>query len=133
MTGVVMRMAEAVARSPYAGISRAGRGRRRFYRVDWWFNAATRISGPNGPRSWTGLQFPGETPPRAHHDWAVAPVNGYGFQKLLNSRRRRNPEEIARVFLTEFLTANGYYEFSATVDEVIPQAASRLKAVTPPT
>lgn len=128
MAYVVMRTAQAVARKPYTEVSRAGRGWRRFARVDWWFQAGTRISGPSGPRSWTGLRFPSQTPPRAHHDWAVAPPSGYGFQRLVNSRRRRAPEEIARVFLSEFLTANGYYEFSEARDEVIAHAASRLKS-----
>ena len=127
MASIVMQAAQAVARKTYTEVLRARRGWRRFARVDWWFQAATRISGPNGPRSWTNLRFPGQIPPRAHHDWAVAPPSGYGFQRLVNSRRRRAPEEIARVFLGEFLTANGYYELSEVVDEVIAHAASRLE------
>ncbi len=132
MAYVVMRMAQAVARKPYTAVSKVGTGRRRFARVDWWFHAGTRISSPAGPRSWTGLRFPGEAPPRARHDWAVAPVDGYGFQRLVNSRRQRAPQEIARVFLTEFLKANGYYGFSAPVEEVITQAASRLESEASP-
>jgi hypothetical protein len=105
--------------------AKAGRGWRRRARVDWWFHVATAISGAAGPRSWTALRFPGEAPPRARHDWAAAPVEGYGWERLRNSRRRRPPEEIARAFLTEFLTANGYYEFSDALETTIAEA-SRL-------
>jgi hypothetical protein len=52
-------------------------------------------------------------------------VEGYGWERLRNSRRRRPPEEIARAFLTEFLTANGYYEFSDALETTIAEA-SRL-------
>lgn len=98
MATVVMRMARAVARAPYTEVSKAGRGWRRRARVDWWFHAATGISATTGPRSWTALRFPGDAPPRARHDWAAAPAEGYGWPRLRNSRRRRPPEAIARAF-----------------------------------
>ena len=41
MTIVIAQLADAVGRRPWADLSRAGRGRRRFARVDWNFNLAT--------------------------------------------------------------------------------------------
>lgn len=127
MACVIVRLASAVARAPYAELSRAGRGRRRFARVDWWFHAATAISTATGPRTWTALRFPGAEPPRAKHDWAAAPPGGYGYEQLLNSRRSRPPEQIARTFLIEFLRANGYYEFGGAVEEILTEARSRVE------
>lgn len=131
---VVMRLAAAVGRKPYAELSKTGRGRRLRARVDWWFHAATGISGANGSRSWTALRFPGKAPPRARHEWAAAPPDGYGWQRLLNSRRRKPPDEVARVLLNEFLTANGYYEFADAVDGTLAAASARLdeQPSTPP-
>ena len=62
---VVHRLANAVAADSYRQISRAGRGRRRFARVDWWFQLAGSVSGHNGQRHWTGLRFAQAPPPRA--------------------------------------------------------------------
>jgi hypothetical protein len=65
MAAVVARLAGTVAHRPYAQLSNAGRGRRRFARVDWWFNLTADISHTDGSRAWTGLRFTGATPPRA--------------------------------------------------------------------
>lgn len=132
MASVVIRMAAAIARPPYAELSRAGRGRRRRARVDWWFHVATNISAASGSRSWTELKFSAEMPPRARHDWAAAPADGYGWERLRNSRRNRRPEDVARSFLAEFLTANGYYEFSEALENTIAEASGSLEAPAAP-
>ena len=48
---MVVHLARALARRPYGELSRAGRGRRRFARVDWWFNLAAEIDTPEGRRA----------------------------------------------------------------------------------
>jgi hypothetical protein len=125
MSATIMSLAVAVGRRPYAELSEAGRGRRRFARVDWWFHLATAVSGPNGPRHWTGLKFPGATPPRAQQKWPAAPIDGYGYERLRSSRRTKLPTEIASVFLTELLAANGYYDFRNAVAETVEAALGR--------
>lgn len=124
MTSVITQLAAAVGRRPYTELSKAGRGWRRRARVDWWFHMATAISGPNGSRSWTALKFPGNAPPRARHEWAAAPIEGYGWPRLRNSRRTKPPEDVARVFLAEFVAANGYYDFTTAVEAAVQQHAA---------
>lgn len=115
LASIVRQLAAAVGRHPYSELSRAGRGHRRFARVDWGFNLATGITEGGGHRPWKGIRFAGETPPRAQHDWPAAPPDGYVQMRLRNSRRRRDPAEVAEVFLTELAAANGYYEFALAV------------------
>ncbi len=46
-------------------------------------------------------------------------MSGYGWDTLLNSRRRRRPEQVASVFLREFLADNGYFEFTDAITEAV--------------
>jgi hypothetical protein len=119
MATVIAELADAVGRRPWTALSRAGRRRRRFARVDWHFNLATRVSDADGPSPWTSLCFVGEPPPRASGQAPGAPIGGYGWERLRNTRRKKQGEEIARVFLAEMLTASGYYEFDAAVTRTV--------------
>jgi len=121
MASVVAQLASAVGRRPYTEISNAGRGHRRFARVDWWFHLATATSGPNGSQHWTGLRFPGEGPRRAQNWSPAMPVDGYAWNELQNSKRSR-PSEVARAFLSALLGANGYYQFAEAMDVTVRQA-----------
>lgn len=129
MATVIAQLADAIGRQPYAELSKAGRGRRRLARVDWNFNLATRVSGPNGPRAWTGLTFVGEAPPRARGQFPGAPVGGYGWPRLRSSRRKKPGEEIAGVFLSEMLTASGYYDFDPAVGSTIESVRAARAAL----
>jgi hypothetical protein len=100
-------------------ISRAGRGRRRFARVDWWFQLAGSVSGHNGQRHWTGLRFAQAPPPRAAHRWPAAPLEGYAGEKLTNVRRRTPAPKVADVLLTDIVKANRYYDFDACVEQTV--------------
>jgi hypothetical protein len=121
MAWLVAQLAAAVGRRPYTEISNAGRGRRRFARVDWWFHLATATSGPNGSRNWTGLKFPGEEPLRAQNWSPAMPTDGYSWKELVNSKRSKPPSEVARSFLGALLGANGYYEFANAVELTVNQ------------
>ena len=81
MASVVAQFATALGRRPYTEISNAGRGRRRFARVDWWFHLATAMSGANGAQHWTGLKFPGDGPLRAQNWSPAMPVDGYAWKQ----------------------------------------------------
>jgi hypothetical protein len=122
IAAVVARLARAVARRPYAEISKAGRGRRRFARVDWGFNLEADVSFPEGSRPWTGLKFPGAAPPRARDQHLSASPAGYGHEQLRNRRRGSPASEIAGVLLGEILAANGYYQFTTAVDQAVDSA-----------
>jgi hypothetical protein len=116
---IIVQLAAAIGRRPYSEIAKIGRGRRRFGRVDWWFHLATGVSGGEGSRYWTGLVIDGQTPPRAGQQYPAAPPHGYCGQELRNSRRSRDPHEIARALLARVLAENGYYEFSSAIDETM--------------
>jgi hypothetical protein len=126
---VVNRLAAAVAGDSYRQISCAGRGRRRFARVDWWFQLAGSVSDPEGQRHWTGLRFPHAPPPRATHHWPAAPLDGYAGEKLSHARRRTPAGEVANILLSELVTANGYYDFAASLEQTV----SASLAAGPPT
>lgn len=134
MTTVIAQLAGAVGRRPYAELSKAGRGRRRFARVDWWFHLATGVSGSTGPRYWTRLKFAGEGPPRAQGQYPAAPIDGYGWPRLRNSRRTKPADQVARTFLTELLAASGYYDFNHalthTVERVLTPGADKGQSAT---
>jgi hypothetical protein len=130
MTTLIAQVADAVGRRPWTELSKAGRGYRRFARVDWNFNLATRVAGDAGPRAWTGLTFVGEAPPRASGQSPGAPVGGYGRARLRNSRRTKPGEEIARIFLAEMLTASGYYEFDHAISRTIESVRAARAALT---
>ncbi len=53
----------------------------------------------------------------------AAPPDDYGYLRLRNSRRHRNPEDVAQAFLTDLLAANGYYDFAESVDRTVERAA----------
>jgi hypothetical protein len=116
---VVAGLARAVGGDTYAQLSRAGRGRRRFARVDWWFQLAVSVPGDNGPRHWTGLKFAVAEPPRAAHRWPASPPEGYAGTELRSVRRRKPAAEIARTMLTAVVTANGYYDFASAVEKTV--------------
>jgi hypothetical protein len=127
---VVDQLAGAVAGDTYREISRAGRGRRRFARVDWWFQLAGSVSGETGQRPWTGLRFAAEAPPRAANHWPAAPTYGYGGEQLGSVRRRTPGRVIARNLLSEIVKANGYYDFAACVEHTVTGALSEGRPTT---
>jgi hypothetical protein len=116
---VVGQLATAVAGDAYREISRAGRGRRRFARVDWWFQLTTSVSGDGSQRHWSGLKFTQAPPPRAAHQWPAAPLNGYAAEGLGHVRRQTPSFEIANALLGEVVKANGYYAFADSVEETV--------------
>lgn len=118
---VVVHLARALARRPYGELSRAGRGRRRFARVDWWFNLAAEIDTPEGRRAWTGLTFPAGSPPRAGQRYPSSPADGYGSEAL-RGRRRGAPSRAVQALVGEVLATNGYYDFTAALDQTVEQA-----------
>lgn len=119
MTRVVGQLASAVAGDAYAAVSCAGRGRRRFARLDWWFQLGVSMPGDNGARHWTGLRFAEAEPPRAAHRWPAAPQDGYAAEELSSVRRRKQPAEVAQTFLTGVVKANGYYDFTTAVKQTV--------------
>ena len=127
MIAVIGRLVLAVGRSPYADISRAGRGRRRFARLDWRFNLAAAISSTEGERSWSGLRFPDVQPQRARDQRPSPTPVGYGLEKLRNTRRSTHPARLARVFVTDMLVANGYFEVSAAVEQGLESGLNMLE------
>jgi hypothetical protein len=124
IAAVLADLAAAVGRRPYAEVSRAGRGRRRFARVDWSINLAPYVSTADGERAWTALRFVDEVPPRAQHQQPAASPTGFGAQRLRNRRRKMVPVKVARVVLGDVLAANGYYEFAAAVEQTVARAAA---------
>jgi hypothetical protein len=131
IAALLAHLAAAVGRRPYAEVSRAGRGRRRFARVDWSFNLAPYVSTADGERAWSDLRFAGEAPPRAQHQQPAAPPAGFGTQRLRSRRRKLAPVKVARVVLGEVLAANGYYEFTAAVEQTVTRGAA-LEALPAP-
>ena len=132
IAAVLARVAAAVGRRLYAELSRAGRGRRRFARLDWSVNLASYVSTADGERAWTALRFPGEAaPPRAQHQQPAAPPAGFGAHRLRNRRRKLAPIKVARVVLGEVLAANGYYEFRTAVEQTVTRAAT-VEELPPP-
>jgi hypothetical protein len=133
LAAVVVHLARAVGRPAYAELSHAGRGRRRFARVDWWFNLAVDISATEGDRAWTGFKFTAASPPRARNRLPSLSAVGYGSESLRSRRRKRSPAELARVLLGEILSANGYYEFGAAADDAVQRALVLTDLPAPPT
>jgi len=131
IAAIAQQLAGAVARRPYSELSRAGRGRRRFARVDWWFNLTADISMADGSIAWTGLRFPGPPPRRAQNRQPFLAVKGYGEETLRNRRRRKSADELVRAVLAEILGANGYYEFTSAIDQTV-EAASRVTTLPSP-
>lgn len=131
IAAVLAHLAAAVGRRPYAEVSRAGRGRRRFARLDWSVNLAPYVSTADGERAWTALRFANAAPPRAQHQPPTTPPAGFGAQRLRNRRRKLAPVKVARVVLGEVLAANGYYEFTAAVEHTVARAAA-LEQLPPP-
>lgn len=119
---VVDQLAGAVAGDTYREISRAGRGRQQFARVDWWFQLAGSVSGETGQRPWTGLRFPQAPPPRAAHHWPAAPTYGYAGEQLASVRRHMPAREIAETVLSEIVKANGYYDFAGCIEQTVAAA-----------
>jgi hypothetical protein len=131
IAAVLARVAGAIGRRPYAEVSRAGRGRRRFARVDWSVNLAPYVSTADGERAWSALRFADAAPPRAQHQQPVAQPGGFGAQRLRNRRRKLAPIKVARVVLGELSAANGYYEFTAAVEQTLARATA-LPELPPP-
>jgi hypothetical protein len=132
IAAVLAHLAAAVGRRPYAEVSRAGRGRRRFARMDWSVNLAPYVSTADGERAWSALRFAGEAPPRAQHQQPGAPPAGFGTQRLRNRGRKLGPVKVARVVLADVAAANGYYEFTAAVEETVTRAAALEEFCPPP-
>ncbi len=137
---VVDRLAGAVADDAYRKISGAGRGRRRFAQVDWWFQLTGSVSGETGQRPWTGLRFSHAPPPRASHLWPAAPLYGYAGDQLTYVRRHTPAREVAATVLSEIVKANGYYDFSDCIEDTLAASlpagrptAPRLPAESAPT
>lgn len=124
----ILSLAEGVASDEYAQLSRAGRGRRRFARVDWLLSTTSYASGQDGQIGWDAVAFPASSPPRAANQRPVTPPGGYGQRTLRSSRRRRKPDDIAAAFMRELLLENGYHSLGDAVDEVVA-AAKRARTM----
>jgi hypothetical protein len=111
----------------YMELSRLTTQRKRKRALDWFFAVTPSVSTPNGQRSWDGLRFPGEEPPRAAHKWATVPVVGYGGG-LVESAGVVSPDRVASIVLTEHLQANGYHDYRTAVEEAVKAVNDRPEA-----
>lgn len=129
VSAVLMRLARAVAGPEYVQISRAGRGLRRFAKLDWnlYVSARSRVDDDLDV-SWGGFRFADDTPPRANHNWFAAPPDGYGSPDVVNLSRRTQPEQIAAAFLERLISENGYSDYESAIAETLKGAGACLLA-----
>jgi hypothetical protein len=94
-------------------------------RLDWMLNVSPNISGPTGPRPWTGIVFPRSVPAgRAIGAMPSADVRGYGRSKSQSLPVGAPLRNHLAPLLADFLERNSYRGIDHAVADTV-EAVSR--------